>query len=93
VRKLALKGADVNFQDHKGRTALHHGLEKEFDPALLEWLVERGASPDVEDHSGVTARLKASRKKDKGFATYSTERYSCRSATTGSTFAARQAGM
>src|SRR5262249_355865 len=35
---LALKGADVNFQDRKGRTALHHGVDKEFDPALLTWL-------------------------------------------------------
>jgi ankyrin repeat protein len=64
---LALKGANVNFQDHKGRTALHHGLEKDFDPSLLKWLVEHGASPDIPDHDGVSARLKASRKRDKGF--------------------------
>jgi len=29
----------------KGKTALHHGVEKEFDPALLKWLLKRGASP------------------------------------------------
>jgi len=60
---LARKGADVNYQDEKGKTALHHGVEKEFDPALLKWLVKRGASPDIEDRDGVTARVKASRKK------------------------------
>jgi ankyrin repeat protein len=64
---LARKGANVNFQDQKGRTALHHGIEKEFDPALLKWLVQHGASPDIEDHSGVSARQKASRKRDKRF--------------------------
>lgn len=64
---LALKGADVNYQDSKGKTALHHGVEKEFDPALLKWLVKRGASPDVKDHEGVSPRVRASRKRDQRF--------------------------
>jgi ankyrin repeat protein len=63
---LALKGADANYQDPKtGKTALHYGVEKEFDPALLKWLVKHGASPDIEDRNGVTARQKAARKRDK----------------------------
>jgi ankyrin repeat protein len=64
---FARKGADVNFQDSKGKKALHHGVEKEFDPALLKWLVRHGASPDIKDCEGVSARLKASRKRDKRF--------------------------
>jgi ankyrin repeat protein len=64
---LARKGANVNFQDQKGRTALHRGVEKEFDPILLNWLVQHGASPDIQDHDGISARLKASRKRDKRF--------------------------
>ena len=64
---LALRGANVNFQDKKGRTALQHGVEKEFDPALLKWLVQHGASPDIEDRDGMTARLRASRKRDKRY--------------------------
>jgi ankyrin repeat protein len=64
---LALHGANVNYQDKKGKTALHHGVEKEFDPALLTWLVKHGASPDIEDHDKVSSRLKASRKRDKKF--------------------------
>jgi ankyrin repeat protein len=67
AKYLASRGANVNFQDSKGKTALHHGVEKEFDPALLRWLVKRGASPDIEDREGVTARVKASRKRDKRF--------------------------
>ena len=38
AKYLAKRGANVNYQDQKGRTALHHGIEKEFDPALLTWL-------------------------------------------------------
>ena len=64
---LALRGANVNYQDSKGKAALHHGVEKEFDPALLRWLVKHGASPDIKDHDGVSPRLKASRKRDKRF--------------------------
>lgn len=69
ARFLALKGANVNYQDQKGKTALHYGVEKEFDPALLKWLVKHGASPDLEDHDGVSPRQKASRKRDKRFLT------------------------
>ena len=64
---LARKGADVNFQDAKGKTALHHGVQKEFDPSLLKWLVRHGASPDIKDSEGVSARIRASRKRDKRF--------------------------
>jgi len=64
---LATHGADVNVQDSKGRTALYHGVERDFDPALLTWLVKHGASPDAADDKGVSARLKASRKRDQRF--------------------------
>jgi ankyrin repeat protein len=64
---LARKGANVNYQDKKGKTALHHAVEKEFDPTLLAWLVAHGASPDIANNDGVSPRLKASRKRDKRF--------------------------
>jgi len=64
---LALKGADVNYQDPKGKTALHHGVEKEFEPRLLKWLVDHGASPDIIDNEGISPRLRATRKRDKRF--------------------------
>jgi hypothetical protein len=66
AKLLAKRGADVNYRDpKKGKTALHYGVEKEFDPALLGWLVKHGASPEIEDGTGVTARARASRKRDK----------------------------
>jgi ankyrin repeat protein len=64
---LVKKGADVNFQDSTGKTALHYGVRKDFNPALLKGLVRSGASPDIEDGQGVSARLLASRKRDKRF--------------------------
>jgi ankyrin repeat protein len=64
---LAASGADVNHQDAKGKTALHYGVEKEFEPARLKWLVKHGASADVQDHNGVSPRSRASRKRDKRF--------------------------
>ena len=64
---LARNGANLNAQDAKGRTALHIGIERAFDPALLKWLVKHGASPDIPDRDGISARLKASRKRDQRF--------------------------
>jgi ankyrin repeat protein len=57
----------VNFQDAKGKTALHHGVQREFDPSLLKWLVRHGASPDIKDSEGLSAKMRASRKRDKRF--------------------------
>ena len=66
ARHLAKRGANVNFREpKKGVTALLLGVEKEFDPALLAWLVKRGADPDIADVKGVTARTRAARKRDK----------------------------
>ena len=63
---LATNGANANYQEpKKGRTALHIGIEKEYDPALLKWLVQHGASPDIKDKEGITARERAARKRDK----------------------------
>ena len=67
AKALALKGANVNVQDKRGRTALHIGIEREFDPKLLKWLVQHGASPDIPDREGVTPRQKASRKRNTQF--------------------------
>lgn len=68
AKYLALQGADVDYHDRKGRTALYWGVEKEYDPALLRWLVKHGASPDIRTREGVSAREKASRKRDKRYA-------------------------
>ena len=58
-------GADVNFQDSKGKTALHYGLKNGLDPSLLRFLVRSGASPDINDRGGISARQQAFRKREK----------------------------
>jgi len=67
AKRFAQRGADVNFQDPKGRTALYHAVDREFAPPLIAWLVEHGASPDIAANDGVSPALKASRKRDKRF--------------------------
>jgi len=68
AKHFAVNGANVNFQDPRnGKTALLYGVEREYEPAMLKWLVQHGASPDIKDNSGITARLKASRKRDKRY--------------------------
>lgn len=44
-----------------------HGIEKDFEPALLSWLVRHGASADIEDRTGTSAWRRASRKSDKRY--------------------------
>jgi ankyrin repeat protein len=67
ARVLSREGADVSFQDSTGSTALHYGVRRNFEPAQLKALVRSGASPDLEDRDGVSARLLASRKRDERF--------------------------
>ena len=67
AKLLAAHGADLDFQDRKGKTALHHGVERNYDPSLLRWLLRQGASPDIRDRNGITPRARAERKRDKRF--------------------------
>jgi ankyrin repeat protein len=48
-------GADVNFQDRFGKTALHCVLKKRSLPKYVRMLLEHGARLDVRDRDGVTA--------------------------------------
>ena len=67
AKLLVKRGANVNFQDSKGKTALHYGIEKEFEPALLKFLVRNGASAELEDRDEVSPRARAARKRDPRF--------------------------
>jgi ankyrin repeat protein len=67
AKLLAENGANVNYRDAKGWTALRHGVEKQFDSVLLKWLVNHGASPDIVDREGISPRIIAARKRDKRF--------------------------
>jgi ankyrin repeat protein len=48
-------GAEVNAQDDRGLTALHWASASEEGANLVPWLLQRGAKPEIMDHSGHSA--------------------------------------
>jgi hypothetical protein len=56
IRELLDAGADPNFRDSDGRTALHIS-SCEGHPEVVELLLQRGAEAAVEDQWGSTVRL------------------------------------
>ncbi len=54
VRKLLKNGANVNFQDHHGKTALHRAAKAGFTE-VMSILLDHGATVDVPDKDGETA--------------------------------------
>jgi len=53
VKRLLRLGADVNHQDHKGKTALHRAAKAGFTEALAI-LLDHGATVVIEDQNGET---------------------------------------
>ena len=60
VRRLIKYGANVNHQDHKGKTALHRAAKSGFIETM-KVLIELGATIDVKDEKGETALFDAIR--------------------------------
>ncbi len=58
-------GAEVNFQDHKGKTVLHYAMERKIDFELFKMFLQAGADPELKDLTGRSPREAASRKRDK----------------------------
>ena len=61
-------GADVNHQDHKGKTAVHRAAKAGF-LKTIEVLVDRGANLEIEDLAGETPIFDAIRSTIKDFET------------------------
>lgn len=55
AKALLNAGADVNFQDQFGKTALHYVLKKRSAAKYVRMLLEHGARLDVRDRDDVTA--------------------------------------
>lgn len=66
VRRLLRLGAEVNFQDHKGKTALHRAGRSGFTETI-QILLEAGANPDIPDPAGETAIFDTVRSTIKNF--------------------------
>ncbi|KAE9546613.1 hypothetical protein FO519_010175, partial [Halicephalobus sp. NKZ332] len=64
VRTLVMKGADINHQDHYGRTALH-GAAKDGNYEIAKFLVENGANASLKTNNGNTALDLAAKSSEK----------------------------
>jgi ankyrin repeat protein len=60
-------GADPNYRDRRGMTALHYMLKKGSDRKHFAMVVAHGARGDIPDAAGVTAIELLARKKDPAF--------------------------
>ena len=67
ARALLELGADVDFRDSKGRTALHFMLRKNSDLKHFRMLVKYGPRGDLPDRDGVLAVDVMRRKRTPGF--------------------------
>lgn len=66
---LLERGANVNFQDSHGMTALHYMLKKDSDKRYFRTLLRYGARGDLKSENGDTAAELMSRKRDPDFKT------------------------
>ena len=60
-------GANVDFQDGDGRTALHHLLRRAGDARPARMLIRHGARGDLPDRDGATAQEAMARKRAPGW--------------------------
>jgi ankyrin repeat protein len=67
ARVLLAHGANVNFQDSRGMSALHYMLKKGSDSRHFEMLLGYGARGDLRNSKGHTAFEIMSRKRDPAF--------------------------
>lgn len=64
AEELLKAGADVNFRDETGKSAVHYMLKKRSDAKYVALLLEHGARLDVPNRDGVTAESMLSRMRD-----------------------------
>ena len=67
AEELLKLGADVNYQDRKGMTALHYMLKKGSDKRYFPMLIAHGARGDLRNRQGVCAAELMDKKKDVDF--------------------------
>jgi catechol 2,3-dioxygenase-like lactoylglutathione lyase family enzyme len=67
ARALLELGANVDFQDARGRTALHLVLKKDSGIDVVRLLLDYGARPDLPDRDGVTARTLLAKRRDPAY--------------------------
>lgn len=69
AERLLRHGADVNFQNSKGLTALHLVLKKNSDRRHVEMLLRHGANPTIESRDGKSPLDLVAHRRDKTYFT------------------------
>lgn len=67
ARRLLRHGANVNFQDSKGLTALHYALRKDSAPKHVEMLLRHGADPARRARDGKSPLDLVARRRDRTY--------------------------
>jgi uncharacterized protein len=67
AEELLKLGADVNYQDRQGMTALHYMLKKGSDKRFFPMLIAHGARGDLRNRQGVCAAELMRKKRDGDF--------------------------
>lgn len=67
VKYSRFRGADPDYRDMRGMTALHCMVKKNSDVRHFQMSAEHGARGDIPDRDGRTATAILSRKRDPGF--------------------------
>ena len=67
AEELLKRGADVNFQDSRGMTALHYMLKKDSDKRHFEMLMRYSPHGDIPNREGRTAAELMAKKRDQDF--------------------------
>ena len=67
MEELLTHGADPNYQDSKGMTALHTMLKKGTDKKYVRMLLNYGARTNIPNKSGLTAAAIMMKKRDPDF--------------------------
>jgi len=67
AEELLKRGADPNYQDSKGMTALHCMLKKSVEKKYVSMFLEYEAKTDIKNKAGLTAAAIMVRKRDPDF--------------------------
>ena len=67
AERLLRHGANVNFQNSKGLTALHFALRKDSPPKHVEMLMRRGADPSLRARDGKSPLDLVARRRDRTY--------------------------
>lgn len=68
AKALLALGANIDFQDRKGMTALHYMLKKDSEVKHLRMVIEHGACGDLPNKGGVTVAQLLQRKRGADYA-------------------------